>query len=376
MKKDIIKLEKELKKYKIINIILISILSLIAIAIIIIISSFYIKNIKVFNKIKTQIVETKINIKDKIIHRDDLEYNENYHNARNKLKLANPYNDNQATHPKVLYFKDGWNGYKYYMVYTPYAFGDDYRENPTINVSNDMINWTFIEGTNNPLEDTPKDYISGKIYNSDPHLVYNYDTDTLECYYRYVNDKKDEVIIYRLTTKDGINWSKKEEIIKEKRSQKDYLSPAIIYDDGKYKMWYVFNKKVYYEESENGYNYTNKKEIKINYRNKTLVSWHLDVIKTDLGYEMIIVAYNNNDNRRTMNLYYTYSENNSDYKLAEIILKPSQISWDNRGLYRSTFIKEDGVYYVFYSGISKQAIRGIGLSYGNNINNLIGSKTE
>lgn len=375
MKKDITKLEKELKKYKKINIILISILSLIILIVLIIISSFYLKNIRFLNKIKNEIVETKINIKNKIIDKEDLEYNENYHNARNELKLENPYNDNQATHPKVLYFKNGWNGYKYYMVYTPYAFGDDYRENPTINVSNDMINWTFREGTNNPLVNTPKDYISGKIYNSDPHLVYNYSKDTLECYYRYVNDKKDEVIIYRLTTKDGINWSKKEEIIKEKRSKKDYLSPAIIYDDGKYKMWYVFNKKIYYEESKDGYKYTNRKELKIKYRNKTLIPWHLDVIKTDLGYEMILVAYNDNDNRRTMNLYYTYSKNNIDYALAETILKPSQISWDNRGLYRSTFIKDGDIYYVFYSGISKQGLRGIGLSYGN-IYNLIGSKIE
>src|SRR5690625_4256142 len=47
----------------------------------------------------------------------------------------------QATHPDVLYFENGWGGYKYWMAYTPYPFSDDSLENTSITYSNDGVNW-------------------------------------------------------------------------------------------------------------------------------------------------------------------------------------------------------------------------------------------
>lgn len=308
----------------------------------------------------------------------NISYDEQVHNSFKPLHIDDGNGVIQGTHPKVLYFKDGFNGYKYYMVYTPYPYGNDKYENPSIVVSNDMINWSVPEGLKNPIANVPSNYKSGKVYNSDPHLVYNSDLNILECYYRFVDDTKNIVIIYRLKSKDGVNWNKKEEILKGNRFKKDYLSPSIIYDNGVYKMWYVFKNKVYYIESNDGVNYSNPRVINIKYyAQEKLKTWHIDVIKSDLGYEMIMVAYNDWKSRKVMSLYYTVSSDNKNYMNAVSIIRPSNVSWDNRGLYRSSFIKdENGVYYVFYSGISKKAVRGIGLSYGSNINNLIGSKTK
>lgn len=306
---------------------------------------------------------------------DIFSYEENKHNASFKLNLPSAYDDNQPTHPKILYFKDGWNGYKYWLTYSPYPYGNDKYENPHILVSNDLVNFKEPDGFENPLVDTPEEFIHEKIYNSDPHLVYNDDNDTLEIYYRFVDNTKDEVIIYRKTTKDGINWTDSEEILKEKRSKKDYVSPAIIYDDHMYKMWYVDKNTVMYEESQDGKTYTNKREIKIRYNNSSLKTWHLDVIKTDIGYEMITVAFSKWEGRANMNLYYTKSSDNEKYELAYPIIKPSNISWDNGGLYRSSFIKIKDMYYVYYSAMSKENEKGIGLSYGNNIYDLKGLNT-
>ncbi len=300
-----------------------------------------------------------------------------YHNALYKLNIKSAYGDNQAIHPKVLNFKEKWNGYKYWMVYSPYPDGNDKYENPHIKVSNDLINWTNKKCFKNPLVDTPVDYNHQLVYNSDPHLVYNFDTDTLECYYRYVNDEKDIVIIYRLTTKDGIHWSDKEEIITAKRTIKDYISPAIIYENGIYKMWFVDkDRTLKYMESKDGYKYGNEKIIELNYPISNLVTWHIDVIKTDKGYEMIVVAYKSWKDRNSMNLYYFNSKDNNIYSKGIVILRPSLISWDNRGIYRSSFIYEDNTYYVFYSGISDKFERGIGMSYSKNIENLIGSNIK
>ena len=298
---------------------------------------------------------------------------ENVHNARYKLKIWSAYNDLEAYHPKVINFEEEWHGYKYWMVYTPYPKGDDKKENPHLMVSNDMVNWAPPKDFKNPLVPKPSDFIAKEIYNSDPHILYNKDKDQLEVFYRYVNNKTSEVIIYRLTSNDGVNWSDKEAILTRNRKQIDFLSPAVIYEDGLYKMWFVDRDfKVRYMESEDCYNWKNLRDITLKYPSNELKSWHLDVIKTEKGYEMVVVAFYSSKDRNTMNLYYFYSRDNEEYSTGVTILRPSLTYWDNKGIYRSSLVYEDGKYYLFYSGISTNEERGVGLAYGDDIQNLIG----
>ena len=164
--------------------------------------------------------------------------NQNY-NSMYKLNIVSSYGDDEAYHPKVLAFDEQWNGYKYWMSYTPYPQGDDAKENPEIVASNDLLTWEVPNGLKNPL-DEPEDTQAQKRYNSDSHIVYNTDLNRMECYWRYVDDIEDKVIIYRRTTKDGIKWTPKEITANStSRKKKDYISPAIIYQNGIYKMWYV-----------------------------------------------------------------------------------------------------------------------------------------
>lgn len=288
-------------------------------------------------------------------------------NSPDKLSISNAYGDHQAYHPKVLYFEDGWNGFKYWMSFTPYPYADSSKENPHIVVSNDMINWTEKDGYTNPL-DEPKDTANGKKYNSDSHLVYNNDTEELECWWRFVDDVNDNVKIYRRTTKDGINWTDKEEIISAKRSEEDYLSPAIIYENGLYKMWYVFECNVFYQQSNDLINWTEKSNMNIEY-NDSVKSWHLDVIHTNDKYEMILVAFTNWEERAKMNLYYTESSDNKNWSIAKTILTPTTNTnnWDNSGLYRSSILHINDEYYIFYSGQGTNNAKGIGLVSGDDV---------
>ena len=294
-------------------------------------------------------------------------------NSLTKLDIVSVYGDNEAYHPKVLSFKEKWHGYKYWMTYTPYPKGDDSKENPHVVASNNLINWETPKGLINSLDDIQNDG-EPKKYNSDSHLVYNSDLDRIECYWRYVNDVDNEVIIYRRCSNDGVNFSDKEEFIKsDKRTERDYVSPAIIYENGIYKMWYVDKKKVQYTEKIDNNTWLDPVAMDIKYDNSQLITWHLDVIATSKGYEMIMVAYDDVNNRSTMKLYYTYSENGkNNWNIAKKILSPKtgSTSWDNLGLYRSSLIYEDGVYIVFYSGISKNDDHGIGIVYGKNIYKL------
>ncbi len=301
--------------------------------------------------------------------------NINYHcnyNCKTKLNIVSKYGDNEAYHPKVVNFEKQWNGYKYWMAYTPYPAGDDSKENPHIVASNNLIKWETPKGLTNPLDERYNDGETEK-YNSDTHLLYNPDLDRLECFWRFVNDKDNEVIIYRSYTKDGINFSEKDVFIKSNnRKAKDYVSPAILYENGIYEMWYVDKKEIQYMETFDGISWTKPVIVKVNYKDKELKTWHLDVVYTPKGYEMIMVAYKKG--RKTMNLYYSYSENKTqNWSEAEKILGPTTgtIYWDNLGLYRSCMIYENGVYVVFYSGIGNKNTHGIGIMYGKDINKLI-----
>ena len=51
-------------------------------------------------------------------------------------------------HPDVIYFPSGMDGYKYWMMYTPYP--PQSVENPSIVRSNDDITWTDA-GITNPV---------------------------------------------------------------------------------------------------------------------------------------------------------------------------------------------------------------------------------
>ena len=296
------------------------------------------------------------------------------YNSKFKLTVIGPYGDNQSYHPKLLSFEKKWNGYKYWMSYTPYPKGDDLKENPCITVSNDLIHWTTPNGLINPLDD-PKDKEKAKVYNSDAHLVYNNDKNELEIYWRYTNNKGKKMFskIFRRTSKDGINWTNKELVYTaEDRSKEDIISPAIIYENGIYKMWYVVSEgKVNYTESKDGLNWFDEKSINIKYE-KNLKTWHLDVIKTEKGYEMLVVAFTKWEKRNDMSLYYTNSKDGITWDTAKKIMDPAvkEKVWDNKGIYRSTFIYEDGMYYVIYGGTSRKNNHGLGLVYGRDILNL------
>ena len=158
--------------------------------------------------------------------------------CRSKLDIISSYGDDQAFHPKVLNFEKPWNGYRYWMAYTPYPGADQRKENPHVCVSNDRIHWKPFEGEGKavsldpltPFEDPDKQY------NSDTHLVYRKDIDTLECYWRQVDNRTRIDKIMKRTTTDGIHWSKAQNVLVSDARTDRILSPAIIYENGRYKM--------------------------------------------------------------------------------------------------------------------------------------------
>ena len=303
--------------------------------------------------------------------------------CRSKLNIISSYGDDQAFHPKVLNFDKPWNGYRYWMAYTPYPGADQRKENLHVCVSNDKIHWKPFEGEGKAVALDPLTPFENpdKQYNSDTHLVYRKDINTLECYWRQVDNRTQIDKIMKRTTTDGIHWSKAQNVLVSDAHTDRILSPSIIYENGRYKMWTVNCKGKYpilYRESKDGFHWSNPRKIQLKYPSNNLRSWHLDVIHTNKGYEMIVVAFINGHKHREMNLYYTSSKNEHDFKKCITILKPSQKkkTWDNRGIYRSSFFVENGTYYIYYSGIGypkgPKSSQGVGLTYGPSVKNIHG----
>lgn len=74
-------------------------------------------------------------------------------NSISKLNLINSdstiesYYPNNAYHPKLIDMGKEWNGYRFWLSYTPYPSGNDYYENPQIVGTNDLINYSEVKFT-------------------------------------------------------------------------------------------------------------------------------------------------------------------------------------------------------------------------------------
>lgn len=294
-------------------------------------------------------------------------------NSKKYLNIPTYDGKNQSNHPKVLYMANGWKGYKYWMAYTPYPNYVDRYENPCIVVSNDGVNWTVPKGLKNPIIPHPKDVAMGG-HNSDPHLVLNYKNNAMELWYR-VNKgtpKKragGEDFIYKVVSKNGINWSKPTLVFYQKKGL--CLSPAIIYENNLYKMWYVtyVNGKtvINYSESKDSTKWQNTKQVNIKY-DEGCYPWHIDVTKTDKGYELLIANYYKEFNGNII-LSRSVSKDGINFGKVIDLLVPSKdkFAWDNGMIYRSSLVKVGNKYKIYYSAVDLKGRWHIGLTEMNTL---------
>ena len=290
-------------------------------------------------------------------------------NAKDILRIENYLGNFQNIHPKVLYFHSGWNGFKYWIAYTPYPNGATSAENPCIAVSNDMVTWTVPTGLINPLDPEPA---SG--YNSDTHLLHRSDTGVMEIWWRQYRASDGMRIYYRRTSTDGVNWTAKE-IIFTVGAAEEMLSPAVMFEEGKYKLWFV-RDGVRYRESvgDTISSWTAPELLNIHWNTVGVTPWHLDVIKTEIGYELLVQGFKVGGNNNSSDLYFVFNKSNGVYTLPKRVLAKSKnpTAIDHTGIYRSSFIKVNGVYYVFYSCLDKEQNRWMAIAYGDSISGLNG----
>lgn len=301
----------------------------------------------------------------------DIDFGETiFQNAETPLDTPTYDGSNQAVHPKIIYFKDGWNGYKYWLGITPYPYGNDDYENPQLLVSNDGVNFKYFENIKNPLF-IPKDIEKGGHY-SDIHLCVA--NNSLEIYFRYNPgnekgtgpDNRNNQILMTMS-KDGKEWTEPRLVLDKWSLGKtyDYVSPIIIYEEGKYKIWFSnYSENLYYTETTDWISFSEVKVCTFKEKDNNFKLWHHDIIKTDLGYEIIISGYKGRNFNR-QNLYHAISEDGINFSNIEKIMSYSNkvSAFDNQSLYRGSLLKVEGKYYLYYSARDTSKRWRIGLSY-------------
>ena len=135
---------------------------------------------------------------------------------------------NEIVHPSVLYFPEAWNGFKWWMAYTPYDNGLSIYENPSLAVSNDNVTWITPPGVTNPIEPRPNPG-----FNSDPHLFMSADGRTMHMVWKFAHT---DATIYLRSSEDGVTWTPKVPLF---TNTNEHVSPTVILDAGTFKMWTV-----------------------------------------------------------------------------------------------------------------------------------------
>jgi len=248
-----------------------------------------------------------------------------------------------CTHPDVIYFPGGWNGYKYWMAFTPYS--DSTHENPSIVVSNDGATWTVPTGLNNPIDPAPSNG-----HNADPDIVYNDTADELWIYYIEC-ENGNTTYLKRKTSTDGIHWSSEQNIM----SAPDYqiVSPSIVKRGSTYHMWYVDSgvsgcsagsTTVYHRTSSDGVSWSAPETVTITQPPGTggYVVWHPNVIYVPAKneYWMVFAAYLSGSTCMHTKLFFANSTDGINWETYDIaMLIPSEPGhWDSDLIYRSSVL--------------------------------------
>lgn len=144
------------------------------------------------------------------------------------VELSNPYYDGSTAskyvvHPSLLFIPEGWNGYKYWLVYTPYYNMENTYENPCMVVSNDTNSWTVPEGLTNPIIPSP----GGSAYNSDP-CIYIHTDGVMYMMYRVRSSTTNSLML--IYSSNGISWSTPLVLKVGAVNVQDYASPSFWHD--------------------------------------------------------------------------------------------------------------------------------------------------
>jgi len=285
-------------------------------------------------------------------------------NARAPLKIIGMENCWENVHPDVVFVPQGFAGYQYWMAFTPYPLMNDRYENPTIRASHDGVNWERVDETPDPLVAPPDD---PEFHHADPELIYH--SGNLHVVFATIHRETDEVTFSVISCKDDLRWSRPEVVQKDVRA----VSPSFQIVGDVFHEWFIRvdgsdsnRSALLHRHGSDLMSLGDECECQADIPG--YVAWHVDVLKVEDGYESLITAFPyGRDPTACTRLFHLKSKDGFNFRLTsnDPIIYPSSFGWDDRMIYRSSFLKiADGSYRIWYSAVSWGCHSGIGLLEG------------
>lgn len=199
--------------------------------------------------------------------------------------------DPSVTHPDVVYVPQGWNGYTFWMAYTPYPAND--RENPHVACSDDGITWSVPAGGTNPIAPLSEATAANHSYWSDTDMVLV--GDTMWLYFRGAgNSASIDETIWRKTSTDGITWTEKQRILDtplKANPNVKIVSPAVQRFGSSYSMWTCWlntgEEKIQHRTSPDGVTWSEPTDCTLP---SGVIPYHLDVVVSDGIAHMLLMG--------------------------------------------------------------------------------------
>lgn len=283
---------------------------------------------------------------------------------------------NQPTHPSIITFDNEWNGYRYWMAYTPYPGANGEEENPSIAASNDMYKWETPYGMVNPIANNEE---TGCHELKDSHILFRSDLNRIEVWYlgrlsKNLGGDGNSLTLFRKYSYDGIIWSSYEVM-----DNVSYLSPTVRWDGNKYQMWsigfdtYETTGTFVYQESTDGKNWTFPKKCSIGNKTENLEIWHGSVnYDTDTDTYFCVYIPNAEDSQ-TIEL--CESKDGIHFtKNQSIVQNDSTTLWQR--FYRPCLLVDEGTYHLFYGVITEDNKWFISYSKGKTLEKMVGINEE
>jgi hypothetical protein len=297
-------------------------------------------------------------------------------NAPNPLAIPTYDLSGQVVEPDVIVFDSPWHGSLYWMVVSPYPFTDPSKENPSIVVSNNGLNWQVPEGLVNPLA-----LPDGINYLSDASIFHDPASDQLWVYYNVtLTTTTNGLGMNRIVSSDGIHWQNNGQLFQV--SNCDAVSPTVGKSGDTYIMWSIkpddcaaATSVLTYRTSVDGLNWSEPLPTDMVQANYVL--WHINIkyVSSKKEWWAAVTAYPSGqiccDNTR---LFFSKSQDGAHWtSYGKPILSPSASGWDDVKIYRSSLIYDSrgDELRVWYSAPNTLASWHVGFTQ-ENYDQLIG----
>lgn len=277
------------------------------------------------------------------------------------LNLQTSEGTGQACHPDVTYVRDGFGTgrWPYWMVCTPYPYGNFIHENPEIFASQDGIQWTIPDGVKNPLVSTPEGI---RDYNSDPDMFFL--NGELWLYYRETRWTfgPPETRIWLTKSADGVHWISPVEVLAARGDETILMSPAVIHENGRFRMWTVERStggfQIFRRDSSDGVRWDPPFPCSLVGLSER-EPWHLDVIREEDRLSALLVSV---EARANWRLHYASSlDEGKTWNVEGFLVEPAY-EFEEAFQYRATLLKTGSnphTYRIWYSAANHRHMHSI-----------------